>query len=353
MAKAVTDHAQATLTMLIEWGDSLDPNNPLRKANYDAARAVAAKHGLDTSDLVRHLADWERALSNAQPLCLPSGTRVAILRVDPNSAPPLTVVDLAVFVPTGQTLSGLALKDFRLWTGSRIENPFFIASLTPPSRPIQVILLLDHSNSTAGLAMTAAETGTAELIREVQGIATIKVLAFASRISTVADWSQDLGSLSRSLRHLEPGGNTALRQAVDQAIRDLQSRSGPKAIVVFTDGRDTVGGPEISELTARCRNHAITVHAVGLETPDLDKETLERLTQGTGGTLLPTAKVAELPRRFSEVALALRRPSTASSSRKPTSEMVRRLWSAAAMPSASQPSCPSHLTLDGTDQTKN
>jgi Mg-chelatase subunit ChlD len=331
VAKALNDRARATFAMLIEWADSLDSTNPLRKAKYDAARALADRHRLDASLLTLHMAEWQRILANARPIDLPNGTRAVILRIDATSTPPLTVVDLAVYLPTGQTMPSLALKDFRLRTASRIENPLFIAGLTTHSQPIQVILLLDYSNSTAGPPMSAAVSGTAALLQQLQGIAAVKLMAFATQITTLADWTDDPASLSRRLQELPPGGNTALQQAIAQAIRDLQSRAGPKAIVMFTDGRDTVGGPTVPELTALCQKHGIAIHAVALETPDLDSDVLNQFTKATGGTLLPTAKVAELPQRFRDVATALRRP------------FYRLVFA------ASQPTEPSEIVIGGTN----
>ena len=110
------------------------------------------------------------------------------------------------------------------------------------------------------------------------------------------------------LQQLKADGNTALRQAISRAIDDLEGRNGPKAIILFTDGRDTVGGPTIADSIARSQKAGIAVHAVALETAELDRDSLAQITLATGGTLLPAGKAEELPQRFRDAAKALRRP---------------------------------------------
>lgn len=308
IAKARSDRARAELEMLIDWGDSLEPGNPLRKAKYQAALALAESHGLDEAPPKARLSQLEQAMQKTQPAALPAGARAVLQNVDASTIPPLTIVDLAVQRPTGEAVPGLAAKDFRLTTDRSTRAPVVATSLATPSKPAQVVLLHDNSNSTSGAARTAANTGEADLLKQLQGVAQVKTIAFASKVSVVTEWSDDPAAASSALQQLALGGNTALRQALAQAIDELQQRDGPKAIVLFTDGRDTVGGPEMAELIARSRESGIAVHTIALETAELDREFLAAITQATGGVLLTASQVGDLPQRFRQAAEALRRP---------------------------------------------
>ena len=305
MAKARSDRAQAELDMLIDWGDTLEPLNPLRKGKYQAALALAQSHGFDEAKTKARLSQLEQ---DTVPAPLPAGARAVFQNIDGKTVSPLTILDLAVQHPTGEAVSALAAKDFRLTAGTTSQLPLTTACLTTPSKSGQVVLLLDHSNSTSGAALTAAKAGAADLLKQLQGVAQVRTLAFATTVSALSDWSDDPVAASSALQQLSTDGNTALRQALKQAADELQHRGGPKAIVLFTDGRDTVGGPEIAELTARCRELGIAVHAIALETAELDRESLSAITQATGGVLLAAGQVGDLPQRFRQAAEALRRP---------------------------------------------
>jgi len=308
IARARNDRARAELATLIDWGDSLEPENPLRRAKYQAAQALAQNHGLDEAVAKARLSELQQALRKTQPAPLPAGARAVLQNVDASTIPPLTIVDLAVQCPTGEALPGLTAEGFRLTADTSSQSPLATACLATPLKPAQVVQLLDLSNSTAGAAHTAAKTGAADLPKQVQGVAQVKTIAFASKVLVVSEWSDDPAAASSAIQQLPLGGNTALRQALAQAIDELQHRDGPKAIVLFTDGRDTVGGPSMTDLIARCRKAGIVVHAIALETAELDRQSLAQITEATGGALLPAAQVAELPDRFRQAAEALRRP---------------------------------------------
>ncbi len=308
MAKARSDRAQAELEMLIDCGDTLEPLSPLRKAKYQAALALAQSHGLDEAKAKARLSQLEQAVQKTLPAPLPAGARAVFHNIDAKTVSSLTILDLTVQHPTGEAVSGLAAKDFRLTAGTTSQLPLTTVCLATPSKSAQVILLLDHSNSTSGAALTAAKAGAADLIKQLQGVAQVRTLAFATTVSALSDWSDDPLATSSALQQLSPDGNTAFRQALKQAVGELQHRDGPKAIVLFTDGRDTVGGPEITESIARCRELGIAVHAIALETAELDRESLSAITQATGGVLLAAGQVGDLPQRFRQAAEALRRP---------------------------------------------
>lgn len=88
----------------------------------------------------------------------------------------------------------------------------------------------------------------------------------------------------------------------------MQSRSGPRAIVLFTDGTDHVGGLNLGELIARCQQASIATYAVGLKTNELDPTFLDRLGRETHGEFLMADRVDSLGERFNEIANRLRRP---------------------------------------------
>ena len=274
MAKTRSDRMRAEIEMLIDWGDTLQPENPLRKAKYQAAKALAQSHGLEDTATKDRLIALEQAIRTSQPADLPIGQARLIHRVDADTMPPLTVIDLTVHLSAGEAVLGLTAKDFRLTAETNTRAPLAAYCLTTPPKLAQLVLLFDRSNSTAGPRLAAAKTGAVALLKQLQGIANVKTIAFASQLSVVSDWSDEPAAAAPGLQQLSTDGNTALRRALGQATDELQGRDGPKAIVVFTDGRDTEGGPTMADLIARAQKAGIVVHAIALETAELDRDFL-------------------------------------------------------------------------------
>ena len=306
--KARANQARIQFATLIAWGDSLEPANPLRNAKYLEADTFAKQNALDRSMLDARFKEWEQAVARSHPAPLPTGTKGVVHRTDATTFPPLTIVDFSVQLPNGDPVPSLAAKDFTVRSGRTTFPPLAAYNLTPAHQPTQVVLLFDASISTRGPAQTSAKAGGTAMLQQLQGIAHVKAIAFATSLSVVSDWSNDLSIAAAGLQQLKADGNTALRQAISRAIDDLEGRNGPKAIILFTDGRDTVGGPTIADSIARSRKAGIAVHAVALETAELDRDSLAQITLATGGTLLPAGKAEELPQRFRDAAKALRRP---------------------------------------------
>ena len=123
MAKARSDRVRAEIEMLIDWGDTLEPENPLRKAKYQAAQAFAQSHGLEDTQPKTAWSLWSKPFG--QPSLLPYRSATARLfhSVDADTMPPLTVIDLTVHLPTGEAVLGLTAKDFRLMAGTNTRAP--------------------------------------------------------------------------------------------------------------------------------------------------------------------------------------------------------------------------------------
>lgn len=309
LAQTQNDNAQATMQLLVGWGDSLELDNPLRSAKYREAESLAKQHGVPTASIDARLAELQHSLACQQPAPLPSDVRAVVQRIDTTSFPPLTIVDLTLQLPTGESLTGLAIKDFQLrYDNGTPIRPLVVDMRTAMPDALQIVLLLDCSNSTKGPALAAAVSGAAGMLKQFQGLAHVRVLAFGTSLSVIADWTSEPAASMAQLEKLTIAGNTALLQAIGQAALDLADRKGPRAIILFTDGHDTVGGPSLADLIDRCQKAGIVVHVIALETAELDRNSLAQITLSTGGLLLSTSKADELPKRFRQAAETLQRP---------------------------------------------
>jgi Mg-chelatase subunit ChlD len=91
-----------------------------------------------------------------------------------------------------------------------------------------------------------------------------------------------------ALRRLRAGGGTPLLRALDLGLNTLLSRPAAKpeairALVMVTDGRDTVGGPNPGPATARARKAGVRVYVIATGSVDCSQPVLAAVTSDSGG----------------------------------------------------------------------
>ena len=239
----------------------------------------------DTSAISSRIAILEKAIQDAQPVALPAGSQAQVIAVSRTAYPPILIVELRIVAHNGHPVPGMATKDFEVVEGDKVSPPIAAIQANPQATPVQVLFALDHSNSTAGTALQEAKAGAAALLVGLQGTANVKLTAFSSTIRQLSDWSTRPADLAANLKPLKADGPTALLLVLSQAAQEVSTRDGAKAICLFTDGKDTVGGPEWQETLSRCQKAAIAIHVVALQTRDLDREFLSTITIHTRATV--------------------------------------------------------------------
>ena len=141
------------------------------------------------------------------------------------------------------------------------------------------------------------------------------------------------------LKTIPDGGNTALRDAIVFSLRALGTSGGRSALVLLTDGIDTVSATSQLALDKAVQSTVVTIYPVaypassagdGPDPQEAVKE-LSRLAQVTGGRLFKLPNEQALPGVLDEIAADLRAqyvlgfaPDTAGSSGRLRKISVRR-----------------------------
>jgi VWFA-related protein len=90
----------------------------------------------------------------------------------------------------------------------------------------------------------------------------------------IQDWTAERNAISRALSGAVPTGQTALYDAVTEAIPlAQQGRNQKKALVVISDGNDTSSRHTLAEVRRRIRESETLVYAIGV---DCDGQPLSR-----------------------------------------------------------------------------
>jgi Ca-activated chloride channel family protein len=116
------------------------------------------------------------------------------------------------------------------------------------------------------------------------------------------------------VRTTPEGGNTALRDAIVFGLRTLGTSNGRSALVLLTDGIDTVSATEPAALEKVVQSTAVTIYPVAYRAspagdgpdPQAALKELDRLAQISGGRLFRLANEQALPGILDEIVADLR-----------------------------------------------
>ena len=103
---------------------------------------------------------------------------------------------------------------------------------------------------------------------------------------------------------LTPWGSTALYDVILKGADLLDSQTGRKALVVFTDGEDAGSNATIADVEARLQTSDLTLYMIGQGKGIMSaplKEVMERLSRPTGGRAFFTERADELHNLFNEL----------------------------------------------------
>jgi Ca-activated chloride channel family protein len=180
--------------------------------------------------------------------------------------------------------------------------------------PIRVALLVDASDSTHArfeFEQKAASLFLKKILRPGKDQATI--IAFDTRVTLFHDFTDNVPELSKAIRKIKTGGNTALYDAIVFACNQLRE-SRPetrRAVIVLTDGVDTASRANLHEAEEAAAHAEATLFALNTNPfaygHDAQGDSvLLQLSDTTGGRLLPARDEDQLLHSFRDVEQTLR-----------------------------------------------
>jgi VWFA-related protein len=156
---------------------------------------------------------------------------------------PVTVVDRY-----GHYVSQLQRSDFKILEDGVEQKITYFAT---NDQPITVVLVIDTSGSTSFRLEDIQEAALA-FVDKLKPGDSVMVMSFDDRIQVLAKPTTDRELIRKAVRRTHTGGGTRLYDAVDQIFRQqLETISGRKAVVLFTDGVDTTSHRATYETTLR------------------------------------------------------------------------------------------------------
>jgi VWFA-related protein len=224
----------------------------------------------------------------------------------------------AVRDASGQLARGLTQDDFEVFDNG---EPREITVFSNAVQPITIALLIDRSGSIEGQAShvtAAASTFVRDLLPDDR--ASISTLSWDCQpLTTKKD------TLTATLGGLFPEDiGSPIWAALDRVISNLGQEVGRRAILMFSDGKDTgftidpparwrVNGPcqpsrgghnaRRDDVAKRAELEGMITYAVSVEGPGgVNSGDLESLARGSGGQLYQLKKDSELTEAFNSIA---------------------------------------------------
>lgn len=263
---------------------------------------------LDPAIALRGLEDIAAERERRAPTALSDTCRAAIRDIVADLSPPCCIVELTVEDNQGRSIEGLTAKDFSVLVNQTpAASPWVVSAAAPSERALSLAILFDHSQSTVGEPIAAAKRGLMALLTTLPSETEVALVTFNEAVVQCADWTADPQMIASAINTVSAGGNTALHGAILHGIELIEKRPGSKALVLFTDGHNTIGNHVPDDVIDRCRRAKTPVYAIGLQTDRLDIDFLKRIAHETQGRLFSAETIEQLNDTFAEASRELRR----------------------------------------------
>ncbi len=237
------------------------------------------------------------------------GVTLAILGVDDSKFPTVTAFVLAEV--NGRPVTEVAPGEIKAEDLGVQAQVLSVRRANVGETPLALVLVLDTSGSMGppysdGLAR--AKEAAVAMVNGLQAADRVALISFAEDVAVRVPFTQDRAAVINAIQALQPGGNTALYQAVAEAARLAGEAGLPRRAVVFlTDGRDFGGRSQVGR--ADSLNLAATSApqflVIGLG-QDIDREYLAELAARTQGRYVEAPSPADLAGAFGALAEVLR-----------------------------------------------
>jgi len=214
--------------------------------------------------------------------------QVRITQVDNSDFPRVTVY-LSVTDADGQPLA-VDPNSIQIFENGQLMQPEGISG-SGEIGPLTTLLVMDVSGSMWDAdKLTAAKSAAQSYVDQMRPGDQAGLLAFNTEVSYVQAVTTDHEALGRAISNLDARGDTAMFDALDQAVQILQPYAGRKAIIVLTDGLDNRSQHTAAEIIQEVGTGELSISTIGLGDPEklginagLDEAVLQSLASNAGG----------------------------------------------------------------------
>jgi Ca-activated chloride channel homolog len=222
----------------------------------------------------------------------------------------LVLVPVAVTDAKNRPVIALEKQDFAVYEENKPQD---IRYFSAEEAPMSIALLVDTSESMSDKIDTE-RAAIVEFFNNANPADEYFAITFSKYPQMLAGPTESLDELERRLIAVEPGGSTAMLDAVYLAESKLRfARYQRRAMFIISDGGDNASRYTLKEIKSLARESDVQIFAVGLfdtffKTIEerLGRMWLSEITDPTGGRTLTVDNVANLPTAAAELSREMR-----------------------------------------------
>ncbi len=225
-------------------------------------------------------------------LLFPQEKLVTIQRIDISRLPEIRIY-LTVTDEKGESVPGLTGKELEVSIDDAVQPIVSLTSAFEGGVYLAVALLFDRSGSMKNAIDKTKEAGMA-FLKRMSEKDLIAIVTFDHRVQVDSNFTVNRAESERAIKQIALGGDTALYDAIHEALALFEKAGTPRqAVVVLSDGKDTRSHLERKAVLDEAKKKGVPVFAVNLDAAG-DKNNLEDLARQTGGNYFEAATPNDL-----------------------------------------------------------
>jgi Ca-activated chloride channel homolog len=223
----------------------------------------------------------------------------------------LVLIPVSVTDPNNHAVTGLPREAFHVFEG-KVEQT--LVQFGAEDAPVSIGIVFDSSGSMRN-KLAASRDAVARFLDLANPEDEFSLVDFNATASLAIPFTSDAGLIRNQLSLTQPGGRTALLDAVTFAIDSMKSASNPRrALLIISDGGDNDSRYTEFEIRRRVRESDLWIYSIGfddrrgvmLPEEDHGPTLLANLAAASGGRHFTVRNPSELSEAAAAIGLELR-----------------------------------------------
>ena len=225
----------------------------------------------------------------------------------------LVQVGVTVTDENGDFITDLTPEDFEIVEEGRTQTITYFArgDQSAAAPPLHVGLLFDTSGS-MGEDIELARSAAIRFLNTFSDAVDMTLVDFDTEVRVARYGQRDFPRMVERIRGREPGGWTAMYDALGVYLDGAAENEGRTILLLYTDGADTRSAIALGDLMTLVRASDVTIHAVGflehqrIQTRLNQRVRLMEIAETTGGQAFFPSAMKGIEEAYDQVAAQIR-----------------------------------------------